>query len=106
VTASELGVLELIAKIGWGGGIHYGVDLVNDTAEPLDLFVCEDDGCDSLTNEKHLGPGESRRTVGDDEPYWWLAKNEAGDVLGCFRIDFEPADHGIDLFASQLQPCP
>lgn len=97
----------LANEIEPGHGPHYGVDLVNDTTEPLEFMLCTDDECEAFAAKQTVAPGNSYPIVAEPgEPAWWLAQDEKGNVRGCFRIDFDLSGNGIDLLTSQLQPCP
>jgi hypothetical protein len=89
-------------------GDTFGIDLVNDTDQRLQFLQCGGD-CDSFYQMPHADSGENvgiNNTVGVVN--LWQVRDEEGNVLGCFRIDFDhrPGPDEDDLYVSRdLGPC-
>ena len=95
-----------LGNLSWEGET-FTVDLVNDTTEPLQFLQCADDYCESFARAKRVDPRESHPIAGTvDVLSWWQVQDEAGHVLGCFRIDFSQRPRGLELRASELRSCP
>lgn len=100
-------VLVLLGSCDWEGET-FNVNLVNDTSERIQLQNCRSDDCDSFFSESLAlaEPGESIGVTGTvGRPTWYQARDEEGNVLGCFTLDLDESAN-FDLYASDLRPCP
>ena len=110
LVAVGLGVAAVVGAALVTGSLEgdtFSMNVVNDTDERVQLRQCLD-ACDSSVRTPHLEPGDDYSvSAALGVLNWWQVRDEAGNVLGCFRIDFDDRPEFNDLYVGEdLVPCP
>lgn len=91
-----------------GGDQTYSIAFVNDTDVQVSIGLCTVTDCATLVSDESVAPDGTysvEATAG--VPQWYVARDGADAVLGCFKLSFaESPTEGAGFLVSDAGPCP
>ena|SRR5438128_1331753 len=85
----------------------FTVTLRNDTAHVAIFKQCGNT-CSSFYDMEPVRPGKSLpvNATNDSVANWWKVTDEAGNVLGCWPLQYDHSTRGLSVRVSEAEPCP